>query len=105
MVALPAAEFPACRLQVRLRSCEPRRLKTEASMAQRKIETGTNDLLGSIEDGVATLTMNRPERRNALSGAMLSALSAALVECESDPDVAVVVLTGAGGGFCAGGDV
>jgi len=77
----------------------------EASMAQRKIETGTNDLIGSIEDGVATLTMNRPERRNALSGAMLSALGAALTECETDPDVAVIVLTGAGGGFCAGGDV
>ncbi len=74
-------------------------------MTQRRIETGTNDLLGSIEEGVATLTMNRPERRNALSGAMLSALSAALAECESDPDVAVIVLTGAGGGFCAGGDV
>ena len=74
-------------------------------MSLRKIETGTSDLLGSIEDGVATLTMNRPERRNALSGAMLSALGAALSECETDPDVAVIVLTGAGGGFCAGGDV
>jgi 2-(1,2-epoxy-1,2-dihydrophenyl)acetyl-CoA isomerase len=74
-------------------------------MAQRKIETGTNDLLGSIEGGVAMLTMNRPERRNALSGAMLGALGAALAECESDPDVAVIVLTGAGGAFCAGGDV
>ena len=74
-------------------------------MAQRKIETGTNDLLGSIEDGVATLTMNRPERRNALSGAMLGALGTALAECETDPEVAVIVLTGAGGGFCAGGDV
>lgn len=74
-------------------------------MAQRKIETGTNDLLGSIEDGVATLTMNRPERRNALSGAMLGALGTALSECETDPEVAVIVLTGAGGGFCAGGDV
>lgn len=74
-------------------------------MAQRKIETGTTDLLVDIEDGVATLTMNRPERRNALSGAMLNAMSAALAECETDPDIAVVVLTGAGGGFCAGGDV
>jgi 2-(1,2-epoxy-1,2-dihydrophenyl)acetyl-CoA isomerase len=74
-------------------------------MAHRKIETGTNDLLGSVEDGVATLTMNRPERRNALSGAMLSALGAALAECETDPDVAVIVVTGAGGAFCAGGDV
>ncbi len=74
-------------------------------MANRKMETGTSDLIGTIEDGVATLTMNRPERRNALSGAMLSALGAALAECETDPDVAVIVLTGADGAFCAGGDV
>jgi len=74
-------------------------------MAHRKIETGTNDLLGAVEDGVATFTMNRPERRNALSGAMLTALSAGLAECETDPEVAVIVLTGAGGAFCAGGDV
>lgn len=74
-------------------------------MSKRTIETGTKDLLGEVADGVATLTMNRPERRNALSGDMLSALNHALSECESDPDVAVVVLTGAGGAFCAGGDV
>ena len=42
-------------------------------MAQRTLETGTNELLATIEGGVAVLTMNRPERRNALSGAMLSA--------------------------------
>lgn len=71
----------------------------------RKIETGTNDLLASIDGGVATLVMNRPERRNALSGAMLNAMAEALAACESDPNVAVVVLTGAGGAFCAGGDV
>jgi 2-(1,2-epoxy-1,2-dihydrophenyl)acetyl-CoA isomerase len=74
-------------------------------MTARKIDTGTSDFLASIEDGVATLVMNRPERRNALSGAMLTAMGAALVECESDPDVALIVLTGAGGAFCAGGDV
>ena len=74
-------------------------------MANRKIDTGTDDLLASVEDGVATLIMNRPERRNALSGAMLGALAKALADFESDPDVAVVVLTGAGGAFCAGGDV
>lgn len=69
------------------------------------IDTGTNDLLASVEDGVATLTMNRPERRNALSSAMLTALGAQLLKFENDPDVAVIVLTGAGGAFCAGGDV
>src|SRR5579862_8314188 len=69
------------------------------------IDTGTTDLLASVEDGVATLTMNRPERRNALSGAMLAALGGLLAKFEDDPEVAVIVLTGAGGAFCAGGDV
>ena len=69
------------------------------------IDTGTTDLLASVEDGVATLTMNRPERRNALSGAMLAALGGLLAKFEGDPEVAVIVLTGAGGAFCAGGDV
>src|SRR3954462_13361057 len=49
--------------------------------------------------------MNRPERRNALSPAMLEALARALEEVEENDDVACVVLTGAGGAFCTGGDV
>jgi len=72
---------------------------------KREITTGTNDLLAHVEDGIAVLTMNRPERRNALSGEMLEALGTMLAQCESDSSVAVVVLTGAGGAFCAGGDV
>jgi 2-(1,2-epoxy-1,2-dihydrophenyl)acetyl-CoA isomerase len=69
------------------------------------IDTGTNDLLAHVEDGVAVITMNRPERRNALSSEMLDALARALAHCESDNAIAVVLLTGAGGAFCAGGDV
>jgi 2-(1,2-epoxy-1,2-dihydrophenyl)acetyl-CoA isomerase len=63
------------------------------------------DLLESISDGVAVLTMNRPDRLNALSRPMLAALLEALPRLAQDPDVGVVVLTGAGRGFCAGGDV
>jgi 2-(1,2-epoxy-1,2-dihydrophenyl)acetyl-CoA isomerase len=74
-------------------------------MTARTIETGTNDLLARIEHGVAVITMNRPERRNALSQDMLAAMGAVLAQCESDGDVGAIVLTGAGGGFCAGGDV
>ena len=74
-------------------------------MSSRTIETGTNDLLARVEGGVAVLTMNRPERRNALSGAMLQALGETLAACETDQEVGAVVLTGAGGAFCAGGDV
>jgi 2-(1,2-epoxy-1,2-dihydrophenyl)acetyl-CoA isomerase len=77
----------------------------ENGMTQKKIDTCTNDLIATVEDGVATLTMNRPERRNALSGPMLAALGDALAAAETDPDIAVIVLTGAGGAFCAGGDV
>ena len=72
---------------------------------KRELTTGTGDLLAHVEDGIAVLTMNRPERRNALSGDMLEALGRLLAQCESDSAVAVVVLTGAGGAFCAGGDV
>lgn len=72
---------------------------------RRTIETGTEDLLGHVEDRIATLTMNRPSRRNALSGEMLGALQGALAELDVASDVGCVVLTGSGNAFCAGGDV
>ena len=65
----------------------------------------TQDLLESVKDGVATLTLNRPDRLNAMSVAMLDALLEALPRLADDGAVGVVVLTGAGRGFCAGGDV
>jgi 2-(1,2-epoxy-1,2-dihydrophenyl)acetyl-CoA isomerase len=65
----------------------------------------TNDLLESVKDGVAVLTLNRPDRLNALSGPMLDALLEALPRLAADAAVGAVVLTGAGRGFCAGGDV
>jgi 2-(1,2-epoxy-1,2-dihydrophenyl)acetyl-CoA isomerase len=63
------------------------------------------DLLESTKDGVAVLTLNRPDRLNAMSGEMLDALLEALPRLADDPGVGVIVLTGAGRGFCAGGDV
>ncbi len=68
-------------------------------------DTGTTDLIADLDGGVLTLTLNRPEARNAMSGAMNAALSEQLAWAELDPAVKVVVLTGAGNGFCAGGDV
>ena len=65
----------------------------------------TDHLIETFEDGVATLTMNRPEARNALSGPMGAALSEAVRRHAADPKTRVLVLTGAGGAFCAGGDV
>ena len=69
------------------------------------IDTGTEDLLAEVDDGVAVLTLNRPARRNALSPAMVEALARVLADVDADVDVGAVVLTGAGGAFCAGGDV
>jgi 2-(1,2-epoxy-1,2-dihydrophenyl)acetyl-CoA isomerase len=69
------------------------------------LDTGTDDLRAEIDDGVAVITMNRPDRRNALSHAMLSALGTVLALVETDDAVGCVVLTGSGRAFCAGGDV
>src|SRR5438093_8664579 len=63
------------------------------------------DLLEVVKDGVAVLTLDRPDRVNAVSGPMLTALLEALPRLADDPEVGVIVLTGAGRGFCAGGDV
>jgi 2-(1,2-epoxy-1,2-dihydrophenyl)acetyl-CoA isomerase len=71
----------------------------------KEIDTGTDELLARVDDGVAVITMNRPERRNALSTSMFDGLARMLAQVEIDDDVGSVVLTGAGGAFCAGGDV
>ena len=63
------------------------------------------DLIETKQDGIATLTMNRPEARNALSQPMLAALLEALPRLAADASIGCVVITGAGNAFCAGGDV
>jgi 2-(1,2-epoxy-1,2-dihydrophenyl)acetyl-CoA isomerase len=63
------------------------------------------DLLEAIENGVAWLTLNRPERLNALSGEMTQGLTDALNRLAIDREVGCVVITGAGRGWCSGGDV
>jgi len=65
----------------------------------------TNELIETFAEGVATLTMNRPQARNAMSADMMNAMSEAVPRLASDPKVRLVVLTGAGNAFCAGGDV
>jgi 2-(1,2-epoxy-1,2-dihydrophenyl)acetyl-CoA isomerase len=69
------------------------------------IDTGTTELLARLEDGVLTLTLNRPEARNALTREMLTSLADQLADAETNDAVKCVVLTGSGKGFCAGGDV
>ncbi len=63
------------------------------------------DLIETNDGGIATLTLNRPERLNAFSAEMLDGLIAALHRVATDPEIAAVILTGAGRAFCAGGDV
>ncbi len=62
-------------------------------------------LIYEVKDRVATLTLNRPERLNALGGTLREDLFDAVTRASADPEVRVMVITGAGKGFCAGGDV
>jgi 2-(1,2-epoxy-1,2-dihydrophenyl)acetyl-CoA isomerase len=64
-----------------------------------------SDLIETVEDGVATLTLNRPENLNALSDEIRLGLLEALERLGADNAIGCIVLTGAGRGFCAGGDV
>lgn len=64
-----------------------------------------NNLILDVEDGIATLTLDRPEKLNAFTADMLTGLITALDECETRDDVRVVILTGAGRAFCSGGDL
>lgn len=70
-----------------------------------ELDTGTTHLLAKKENGVGYLIMNRPEARNAMSMEMNQALQKKIAEFELDNDIRCIVLTGAGKGFCAGGDV
>jgi enoyl-CoA hydratase/carnithine racemase len=62
-------------------------------------------LLYDVKDGVAVLTMNRPERLNALGDTLRDDLQDAVTRASEDPEVRALILTGAGKGFCSGGDV
>jgi 2-(1,2-epoxy-1,2-dihydrophenyl)acetyl-CoA isomerase len=70
-----------------------------------RIDTGTEHLLVENNCGVAVITLNRPEARNAMSDEMNAALQKTLADVELNDDIKCIILTGAGKGFCAGGDV
>jgi enoyl-CoA hydratase/carnithine racemase len=79
---------------------------TTASHSSSALDTGTDKLLLSVRDGIARVTLNNPERHNALSIEMRDALPATLAALSADPDVRVIVLTGAGDrAFSAGADI
>ena len=65
----------------------------------------SDEVLYEVSEGVATLTLNRPDRLNTISGPMLAQLTQLLVKANEDPAVRVVVLTGTGRAFCAGLDL
>ena len=71
----------------------------------RHVDTGTEVVLAEVRDRMGVLTLNRPDRMNALHRDMYPAIKKVLLEWEADDEVSVVVLTGAGKGFCSGGDV
>jgi len=64
-----------------------------------------NEMLYEVSDHIATVTLNRPDRLNAISGPMLESFSRAFRDADADRDVRVIILTGAGRGFCAGLDL
>lgn len=65
----------------------------------------TDTVIYAVEGGVATITLNRPEQLNTMSPQLLADAMAAMEEAASDDAVRAVILTGAGRGFCAGGDL
>ncbi|MCC8945835.1 enoyl-CoA hydratase [Bradyrhizobium sp. Arg62] len=73
--------------------------------AEIKIETGTDELLCVIRDRVAVITLNRPDARNSLSDTLTPALRTMIKTCGENPEVGVLLVTGAGKAFCAGGNV
>lgn len=70
-----------------------------------EIDTGTNELLCEVREGVALITLNRPEARNAMSDKLTPALRTQIRERGEDDAVGAILITGAGTAFCSGGDV
>ena len=70
-----------------------------------KVDSGTDELLCVIHDRVAIITLNRPEVRNALSDTLSPALRSMIKTCGEDANVNVLLITGTGNAFCAGGNV
>ncbi|MEM6462037.1 MAG: enoyl-CoA hydratase-related protein [Pseudomonadota bacterium] len=73
--------------------------------ASSEIWIGNGPVLASYDEGVATLTLNRPDAANGMNIEMMKAIFEAVILCHGDPRVRVVHLRGAGANFCAGGDV
>src|ERR1700733_11384278 len=89
-------DMGSCSLDIRKR---PRTTRREDAMTEQP------DVLYDVQDRIATITLNRPERLNAYNAHMAENTKLAMAKAASDPNVRVIVLTGAGRGFCAGADM
>lgn len=67
--------------------------------------SSSDDVFAVVENGVGTITLNRPDRRNAMSTAMIDGIGELMLAMEASDDVGAIVITGAGKAFCSGGDV
>src|SRR5438132_2247820 len=74
-------------------------------MDEARMSAQTDEVLYAVNDRVATVTLNRPEKLNAWTATMATGLRAALTRAGADENVRAIVLTGAGRGFCAGADM
>ena len=64
-----------------------------------------NPVLFNVKNGVATITLNRPDRYNAVNQELVDGISSSLIKCETEESIRSVVITGAGRGFCSGADM
>jgi enoyl-CoA hydratase/carnithine racemase len=69
------------------------------------VDTGTEELLCSIDQRVATITLNKPHKKNALGDVLTPALRQVLLDLEDNDQIGCIMLTGSGDAFCSGGDV
>jgi len=77
----------------------------ETSIKSPELVREAPEVIYEASDGIATITLNRPERLNTISGPMLALLTKLLIQANEDPAVRVVILTGTGRAFCAGLDL
>src|SRR4051794_10955686 len=81
------------------------RTLTNACVRGTMTRTMSEAIRYDVADGIATITIDRPEKRNAMTYAVLAEFQAAVARAASDDDARAVILTGAGGSFCAGTDL
>src|ERR1700760_3832146 len=89
----------------RLPGPEPAKITARANLTRRYAMAQADLVLSSVDNHIALITVNDPERRNAVTGGMSALLRAAVGRAEADPGVHAVVITGAGKAFCAGADL